>query len=49
LAAQEHEARAESQRNLIRRLGAPVIAASEELLEKRVLAEYEWLRRSRRI
>jgi uncharacterized protein (DUF58 family) len=49
LAAQEHETRAESQRNLIRRLGAPVIAASEELLERRVLAEYEWLRRSRRI
>jgi len=49
LAAQEHEARAESQRALLRRLGAPVIAASEELLEKRVLAEYESLRRSRRV
>jgi uncharacterized protein (DUF58 family) len=49
LAAREHEARAESQRNLLRRLGAPVIAASEELLERRVLAEYEWLRRTRRV
>jgi len=49
LAAQEHEERAESQRTLLRRLGAPVIAASEELLEKRVLAQYESLRRSRRV
>src|SRR5262249_26694808 len=49
LAAQEHEARTESQRALLKRLGAPVIAASEELLESRVLAEYELLRRSRRI
>jgi uncharacterized protein (DUF58 family) len=49
LAAQEHEARAESQRGLLRRLGAPVIAATEELLERKVLAEYESLRRSRRI
>jgi uncharacterized protein (DUF58 family) len=49
LAAQEHAARAQMQRGLLRRLGAPVIAASEDLLEKRVLAEYESLRRSRRI
>ena len=49
LAAQEHEDRAESQRALLRRLGAPVIAASEETLEKRVLAQYESLRRSRRV
>jgi uncharacterized protein (DUF58 family) len=49
LAAQEHEARAESQRALLRRLGAPVVAATEELLERKVLAEYESLRRSRRI
>ena len=49
LAAQEHEARAQSQRALLRRLGAPVIAAREEALEKRVLAEYESLRRSRRV
>jgi uncharacterized protein (DUF58 family) len=49
LAAQEHEDRAETQRALLRRLGAPVIAATEELLEKRVLAQYESLRRSRRV
>jgi len=49
LAAQEHEARAALQRSLLRRLGAPVIAASEELLERAVLAEYETLRRARRV
>jgi uncharacterized protein (DUF58 family) len=49
LAAQEHEERARGQRELLRRLGAPVIAASEEFLERRVLGEYEALRRSRRI
>src|SRR4051794_2143897 len=49
LAAEEHESRAESQRALLRRLGAPVIAATEDLLEQKVLAEYELLRRSRRI
>jgi uncharacterized protein (DUF58 family) len=49
LAAEEHESRAESQRTLLRRLGAPVIAATEDLLERKVLAQYEWLRRSRRI
>jgi uncharacterized protein (DUF58 family) len=49
LAAEEHEARAQSQRALLRRLGVPVIAANEVLLEQEVLAEYEFLRRSRRI
>jgi uncharacterized protein (DUF58 family) len=49
LAAQEHVARAQSQRLLLRRLGAPVIAAREELLEKAVLLEYETLRRTRRV
>lgn len=49
LAAQEHEARAALQRSLLRRLGAPVIVASEELLERAVLAEYETLRRTRRV
>jgi uncharacterized protein (DUF58 family) len=49
LAAQEHEARAEGQRALLRRLGAPVIAATQDLLEQKVLAQYESLRRSRRI
>lgn len=49
LAAQEHEVRAESQRALLRRLGAPVIAATAEMLEHRVFAQYESLRRLRRI
>jgi uncharacterized protein (DUF58 family) len=49
LAAAEHEARAESQRMLLRKLGTPVIATTEELLEQKVLAQYESLRRSRRI
>ncbi|HEY6483094.1 MAG TPA: DUF58 domain-containing protein [Steroidobacteraceae bacterium] len=49
LAAEEHESRARSQRVLLRRLGAPVLAAEEEGLEQAVLAEYARLRRSRRI
>jgi uncharacterized protein (DUF58 family) len=49
LAAQEHESRAAAQRVLLRRLGAPVIATKEELLEQAVFAEYETLRRSRRV
>ena len=49
LAAQEHEVRAESQRALLRRLGAPVIAATAQTLEHKVLAQYESLRRLRRI
>lgn len=49
LAAQEHEARASAQRALLRRLGAPVIATREELLEQAVFDEYEALRRSRRV
>lgn len=49
LAAQEHESRASAQRALLRRLGAPVIATREELLEQAVFDEYEALRRSRRI
>jgi uncharacterized protein (DUF58 family) len=48
LAAQEHESRAAAQRVLLRRLGAPVIATKEELLEQAVFTEYETLRRSRR-
>ena len=49
LAAQEHELRASAQRARLRRLGAPVIATREDLLESSVFAEYESLRRSRRI
>src|SRR5690606_25082580 len=49
LAAQEHESRSTAQRILLRRLGAPVIATREELLEQAIFAEYESLRRSRRV
>jgi hypothetical protein len=49
LAAQEHESRANAQRLLLRRLGAPVVATREDLLEQAVFDEYESLRRSRRI
>jgi uncharacterized protein (DUF58 family) len=49
LAAQEHEARVALQRLLLRRLGAPVIVTPAGQLEKALLAEYESLRRSRRV
>ena len=49
LAAAEHEARAAAQRALLRRLGAPVVAAPAQLLEQAVFAQYEALRRSRRV
>ncbi len=49
LAAQEQEARAHSHRVLLRRLGAPVVCVREELLEQSVIAQYEALRRTRRI
>jgi len=49
LAAEEHETRAAAQRVRLRRLGAPVIATREELLEHAVFTEYETLRRSRRV
>jgi uncharacterized protein (DUF58 family) len=49
LAAQEQEARAESHRVLLRRLGAPVVCVREELLEHAVIARYEALRQTRRI
>jgi uncharacterized protein (DUF58 family) len=49
LAAQEHEVRVALQRMLLRRLGAPVIVTPAEQLEKALLAEYEMLRRSRRV
>ena len=49
LAAQEHELRANQQRALLRRLGAPVISARTDRLEQAVIAEYEMARRSRRI
>jgi hypothetical protein len=49
LAAHEREASANKHRELLRRLGAPVVAAREELLERAVFEEYATLRRSRRI
>jgi len=49
LAASERETRALSLRALLRRLGAPVVAARDELLEAAVLNEYDSLRRARRI
>jgi uncharacterized protein (DUF58 family) len=49
LAAREREASAANHREMLRRLGAPVVAVREELLERAVFEEYESLRRSRRI
>jgi uncharacterized protein (DUF58 family) len=49
LAAAEHQERAASQRRLLQRLGAPVVAAPVEHLEQAVFARYEALRRSRRV
>ena len=49
LAAAEHAARVAAQRALLARLGAPVVAAPAELLEAAVFAEYETLRRTRRV
>jgi uncharacterized protein (DUF58 family) len=49
LAASEHELRRDAQLALLRRLGAPVLAVREDLLERAVFAEYEALRRRRRI
>jgi hypothetical protein len=49
LAAGEHERQASAQRLLLRRLGAPVVAATPERLEQAVFREYEALRRARRV
>jgi uncharacterized protein (DUF58 family) len=49
LAAQEHTERVALHRLRLRRLGAPVVVAGAELLERTLLSEYEELRRSRRI
>jgi uncharacterized protein (DUF58 family) len=49
LAAQEHEERVALHRLQLKRLGAPVLMAPAQLLEKSLLAEYEVLRRSRRV
>jgi uncharacterized protein (DUF58 family) len=49
LAASEHERRVSTQRLLLQRLGAPVVAAPAAQLEQAVLAQYELLRRRRRV
>jgi uncharacterized protein (DUF58 family) len=49
LAARDYEARTDTRRALLRRLGAPVVSAREELLEQAVIAQYEVLRRTRRV
>ena len=49
LAAREYEVRANAHRAQLRRLGASVIEAREEVLERAVIAEYEALRRARRV
>jgi uncharacterized protein (DUF58 family) len=49
LAAREQRARAARRCALLRRLGAPALMAPHEELGQRVLAEYERLRRARRI
>jgi uncharacterized protein (DUF58 family) len=49
LAAREHLSRAQRQRALLERLGAPVVAAAAQRLEQALAQRYEALRRSRRI
>jgi hypothetical protein len=49
LAASEHEAQVSAQRLLLKRLGSPVVTATAERLEQALFAEYEALRRSRRV
>jgi hypothetical protein len=49
LAAAEHEQRAQRQRALLQRLGAPVVAARAERLERALFERYEALRRTRRV
>ena len=49
LAAQEHEERVALHRLQLSRLGAPVIVAPPESLEKTLLTQYEVLRRTRRV
>lgn len=49
LAAAEHEGRVATQRALLQRLGAPLVVAAPQALEGAVFAEYEGLRRRRRV
>lgn len=49
LAAGEHATRSEAQQRLLRRLGAPVVTAQAAQLEQAVFAQYQALRRLRRV
>jgi uncharacterized protein (DUF58 family) len=49
LAALEHERRGAARRLQLQRLGTPVIATSEDALQEAIFAEYERLRRTRRV
>jgi uncharacterized protein (DUF58 family) len=49
LAAKEQEVRADARSVSLRRLGVPVVSAREEFLEQAVIAQYEALRRTRRV
>jgi uncharacterized protein (DUF58 family) len=49
LAAQESQARADARSVLLRRLGVPVVSVRQELLEQAVIAQYEALRRTRKV
>lgn len=49
LAANEHQMRAAGQRALLQRLGAPVVTAPAQRLERELFERYELLRRRRRI
>jgi uncharacterized protein (DUF58 family) len=49
LAAREHQQRAATQRLMLQRLGAPVVAAAAERLEQAVFDCYAELRRARRV
>ena len=49
LAAREEERRGVAQRLQLQRLGMPVIAAAEQRLQEAIFAEYERLRRRRRV
>jgi uncharacterized protein (DUF58 family) len=49
LAASEHLARAAARREVLQRLGAPIVAAPPERLQQELFARYQLLRQSRRI
>ena len=49
LAASEHLARAAARREVLQRLGAPLVAAPPERLQEELFARYQQLRQSRRV